>query len=139
MKSDNVTYKRICVQKSKLVAMDKWSEYLSTIGVLPEWDQLEDHNYVFLDEHIALALKLIDQEEFDAMHEHNSRLSLSGLKKYRWKELINTESEIGTWDLTFRSKEDIEIAKFDENRKIVSLILNEEEFVDLVDLIKRIG
>ena len=134
---ENITLKRLAIQKRDLMTLNLWREYLNILGI--EEQDYDESFYFFLDENVAKKLGLITEEEYDLMSEYNSRVTLAGLKKYHWKELANTESDTGTWDITFRGPNDIEFSKFSDNDKVQSLILNEEEFVDLIDLIKRIS
>jgi hypothetical protein len=98
-----INLKRVAITKKDLLLMDKFDDYVSRFceGVEPE--QTED-GYFFLDELTAHVLGLITHAEMLEMIDYNSRVTLQGVKKYHWKELANTESSDGTWDITFNLK-----------------------------------
>ena len=97
---ETINVQRVAVTKRDLLMMDKWSEYVAHFcaGVVPEQ---EEDEYLFLDEVTAHSLGLITYVQYAKMADYNSRITLQGVKKYHWKELVNTESQEGTWDITF--------------------------------------
>jgi len=110
-----ISLKRVAITKRDLLLLNKWDEYVEHFcaGYTPEQ---EDEDYFFLDEITAHTLGLISDKERYDMLDFNSRVTLRGVKKYHWKELANTESTDGTWDITFNLN-DLEDSKHEELKK----------------------
>lgn len=139
MSIENIVLKKFIIKKKDLLKVINNKQTLFSEKDFIDYD---DDDVILLDEFDAHYLKLITSEEYDMMSDYNSRTTLEGLKKYHWKDLVNTESDKGYWDITFRKSEEnkeIEFAKFTDNDKVSSMIITEEEFVDLIDLVKRIS
>lgn len=135
MSVENIILKKFIIKKCELDVILFEKEFVHNIDL----EGYDDDDNVILEENVAFDLGLINHEELNEIIDHNSRTTLKGLKKYHWKELINAESDKGYWDIIFRGKEDIEFSKFDDNDKTSSIIITEEEFVDLIDLLKNIA
>lgn len=96
-----ISLKRVAITKNDLLLLDKWDYYVTNYCSNIEPEQDGDNEYLFLEEITAHHLGLITYAEFLDMSDYNSRITLQGVKKYHWKELKNTESDNGTWDITF--------------------------------------
>ena len=64
----------------------------------------------------------------------------------KWEELVNAESETGEWDFfntgvlnPENNPTPIRLCRFDGAELIVELLMTKEQWVDLVNLVKRIG
>lgn len=56
----------------------------------------------------------------------------------KWDNLVNAESETGTWDF-FNVVGELKLVKYKNNRPEFTMVLSEEEWVDLIKLVKSIS
>lgn len=68
------------------------------------------------------------------------RRSAAKSKKVHWSKLVNAESADGTWDWFNPTGESrMRLVKFVDDKPVAEVDFSEEEWIDLVKLIKRIS
>lgn len=55
-----------------------------------------------------------------------------------WDNLINAESEYGTWDFFNYGEDGIKLCKFEDDVKVCEIAMTKQEWVELAGLVKRI-